>query len=227
MRLWAVIPSRNRREMLEKLVAQLSADGVRIVVVDNGYEPSYDSDDGIVSIVRDPQDPPNLSRLWNIGLDWARYHHERGIAENMIDADEDYLVAVLNDDLVVPSKFVQQLAAVVEETGAAAVYPDQHGVCVGASMKFTTAEPISLCYRLCGFAFALRGSANIRADESLQWWYGDDDIDWTARSRGGSVLVGGLRVEHLRPNETTVGALAEQAGRDRQTFIDKWGRAPW
>lgn len=220
MRLYAVIPSRDRREMLDKLVSQLSADAVRVVVIDNGYEPPYENDDGIVEVLRVEQDPPNLSYLWNYGLGWVRGGHN-------FELEGDYVVAVLNDDLVIPAMFVQQLAAVVEETGAAAVYPDQHGVCRTHSMKFTTAEPISLYHRMCGYAFALRGSARITADETIKWWYGDDDIDWTARTRGGSVLVGGLRVEHLRPNETTIGMLAEQAGRDRQTFIDKWGRAPW
>ena len=225
MKLWAVVPSRDRRDMLFNLVAQLLVDDVEVVVVDNGYDPPLDeSPNPRVHIRRVDQTPPNLSYLWNYGLGWARAHHN-------FEKQGDYVVAVLNDDLVLPERFVSQLAHAIELTGAAAAYPDQHGVATygtnNARIIHKIPGPISLFARMCGYAFALRGSAKITADETLKWWYGDDDIDWTARQCGGSVLVGGLKVEHLCPNQTTVGVLAEQAGRDRQTFIDKWGRAPW
>jgi hypothetical protein len=215
--LWAVIPSCDRLEMLTNLTGQLHADGVKIVVIDTGYDPPlslgyWDN----VDIIEDNRSP-NISRWWNLGLD-AIHEVQRWI-------DNEYVVAVLNDDLVIPPRFVQQLAEAIKNTGAAVAYPDQHGF--GRNHLHQYAGPISLYRRMTGYAFALRGSANIRADETLQWWYGDDDIDWTARQRGGSLLVGGLRVEHLRPNETTVGELAEQTGRDRRQFEAKWGRTPW
>jgi hypothetical protein len=207
--------------MLADLCTQLFEDGVRPVVIDTGYEPPITDIDSM-DVIRDDAQPPNISRWWNLGLDAV---HD---VQKWIDAD--YVVAVLNDDLKIPSGFVQSLADTIKNTGAAAVYPDQHRHFITGKphvLIHTVAEPVSLYTRMCGYAFALRGSANLRADETLQWWYGDDDLDWRARQAGGSVLVGGLQVEHLCPNQTTVGALAEQAGRDRQTFIDKWGRAPW
>lgn len=213
MKLWAVIPSRNRPAMLNALVPQLIADGVNVVLVDNGYDPPLDPSPGVV-VIRNTEDPPNLSALWNEGLkyvaDWE---------------DGEYVVAVLNDDLRVPAGFVQALAKAILDHDAAGAYPDQHGW--GQTYIHQFAGPISLFRRMTGYAFALRGSKGIFADETLRWWYGDDDIDWRCRINGGNVLVGGLKVEHLTPNETTTGVLAEQAGRDRQTFIEKWGRAPW
>lgn len=219
MNLYAVIPSRNRPEMLANLCRQLVGDGVHVVIVDTGYDPpAHDGGTHDITIIRDDTDPPNISRWWNLGLD---YIHDN----EMWAATKDYVVAVLNDDLVIPPQFVQKMAAALVRHGAAVAYPDQHGF--GQDYKHTFSGPISLYRRMTGYAFALRGSMNIRADETLQWWYGDDDIDWRARGMGGSVLVGGVSVQHLSPNSSTVGKLAEQAGRDRQTFIDKWGRAPW
>lgn len=215
MNLWAVIPSRNRPEMLAELVSTLVSDDVRVVVIDTGYEPPWATYHGLVTVLRDAAQEPNISRWWNLGLNYVKH----------MEGDAEHVVAVLNDDLVVPRKFVQTLAHAIITHGAAAAYPDQHGF--NADMVHRYVGPISLYRRMTGYAFALRGSANIRADESLQWWYGDDDIDWTARQRGGSVLVGGLRVHHLCPNETTVGSLAVQAGLDRGRFETKWGRAPW
>jgi hypothetical protein len=221
MNLWAVIPSKDRPEMLAGLCTQLFEDGVRPVVIDTGYEPELTDIDS-VDVIRDITQPPNISRWWNLGLDYIR------TIENYDVNSDEYVVAVLNDDLRVSPGFVQKLADTLVSTHAAAAYPDQFGLLgPGRVWQHTIAEPIDLRTRMCGYAFALRGSANLRADENLAWWYGDDDLDWRARQAGGSVLVGGLQVEHLCANQTTVGTLAEQAGRDRQTFIDKWGRAPW
>lgn len=217
MNLYAVIPSRDRPEMLANLCRQLDGDGIRVIIIDTGYDPPLTTlgRDVGMEVIRDDADPPNISRWWNLGIEVAKAY----------EGSEEHVVAILNDDLIIPPKFVQQLADALERHGAAAAYPDQHGFGVDKNHAF--AGPISLYWRMTGYAFALRGSAGIRADETLQWWYGDDDIDWTARQRGGSVLVGGVSVTHLSPNASTVGKLAEQAGRDRQTFIDKWGRAPW
>lgn len=226
MNLWAVIPSKSRPEMLANLVSRLINDDVNVVVVDTGYEPPWGTYHGKVTVLRDVVDPPNISRWWNLGLNYvAKAQRLESTNPDGYSSRDEYVVAVLNDDLVVPRKFVQQLAEGIVSTGAAVAYPDQHGF--GRSHLHQYVGPISLYRRMIGYAFALRGSANIRADETLQWWYGDDDIDWTARQRGGSLLVGGLSVQHLRPNETTIGKLAVQAGLDRGRFEAKWGRTPW
>lgn len=220
MNLWAVIPSRDRSVLLGNLTTQLKADKIKTVIVDTGYDPPLSESPywkkQSFHIIRD-DDPlhPNISRWWNLGLDF--------VAER--EGDNEYAVAVLNDDLVIPHKFVQQLADALTRHNAAAAYPDQHGFF--RDYVHRTVGPISMYRRMTGYAFALRGSAKIRADETIKWWYGDDDIDWTARKNGGSVLVGGLSVQHLLPNTTTVGKLAEQTGLDRVTFMKKWGRTPF
>jgi hypothetical protein len=80
-----------------------------------------------------------------------------------------------------------------------------------------------------GYAFALRGSAGLFADEDLCWWWGDSDLDWRARGAGGvtSVHVPGL--VHHDPNGYTNRCveLSTQAGRDRETFRAKHGFLPW
>jgi hypothetical protein len=213
--LWAVIPSGERLVELKRLVFTLVNDGVNVIVVDTGYPADVWGDvHPNVTIVRDTMLPKNISRWWNVGL--------RQVAK-MCEAHE-YTVAVLNDDVVLPPGSVKRLAEALEVCESAAACP----------MPGWPSDYITLCgrethYRMTGFAFALRGSLELRADERLQWWYGDNDLDWQARQSGGMTLVGGKwdGYAHLYPNSTTVGALAEQAHRDRPTFVEKWGMAPW
>lgn len=224
--LWAVIPSGNREKELRALVDQLTCDGVNVVVVDTGYEEELTFSHPRVIVLQDRGDK-NISRWWNRGL---RYIAD--IQSAFYETSPDYVVVVLNDDVVLPedTRFCHRLLAVIQGYGVAIAYPDQHRYLLNSNMieTFTKPGPITLFARMPGYAFAVRGSAGLYADETLQWWYGDDDLDWRARWMAGTALVGNLRVEHLYPSQSTVGKMAEQAGRDRQTFKDKWGgKTPW
>lgn len=208
---WTVIPSCCRPAELAELTAQLTYDGVQVVVIDTGYAPEQLPVHPMIHIIVDRDEPKNISRWWNLGLRYVA-------AQEPI---QDFVVAVLNDDVRVPASFVQIIGAAMEGTGVAIACPDVYGIDYRRVTALTDGP------RMPGYAFAMRGDNMIYADERFQWWYGDNDIDWQARGRGGVAYVPGLHVQHLYPNSTTVGELAEQAGRDRETFIAKWGRAPW
>jgi hypothetical protein len=228
--LFAVIPSGNRPAELTRLVKALVTDGVHVIVVNTGYElcPSEWLDAGTpenpVAVVNAVTEPKNISRWWNFGLELAAEWNDRlaldaGLYES---GQPEYVVAVLNDDIVVESGFVHALAHGIIYHDVAISYPDVFGM--GRDQVFH--QPSH--WRMSGYAFALRGSMGIRADESMVWWYGDNDIEWQAFALGaGTVTVGGLKIQHLYPSQSTVGELAEQAGRDRATFVQKWGAPPW
>jgi hypothetical protein len=220
--LYAVIPSGFRPVELRNLVTRLVADDVNVIIVDTGYDririvhPK-------VSISQDLTLPKNIQRWWNVGLRRA-YKAQELLVKLGKTTDEEFIVAVLNDDVVVPAGFVQTLASALERTGAAAACPAP-----GMRAPEMLVDYLRNAPRMLGFAFALRGSLGLLADESFGWWYGDNDLDWQARDRGGVVHVGGSwdGFQHLYPDSTTTGELAEQAGLDRQTFIKKWGVEPW
>jgi len=216
--LYAVIPSISRRESLTALVNVLANDGVHVIVVDTGYAEPLNFGgawQSRITILEDKDEPKNISRWWNRGLTYADM--------TQWDSDEcgkEYVVAVLNDDVVAPSGLVKGLADAIIRHDVVAAFPDVWGLGYDAVLH----QPGPL--RMSGYAFALRGSRNLRADESLLWWYGDNDIEWQALQSGGVALAGGLTIQHLYPSSTTVGELAEQAGRDGETFVKKWGRHP-
>lgn len=227
---YAVIPTHNRPQELKRLVRSLRPHVSNIIIVDNASQPAVIPSDvaseitlppqtTFVEVIYDGEQPPNLSRLWNIGLEAAEQHAR---VYNYTEWD----VAVLNDDATIPPDWFSPVFNVLRERDVIAVStPTVRPIHVTRVLHKVNEG--GLLWRLCGWAFALRGESGIRADESMRWWYGDNDIDWTARTRGGTAIVPGPVVPNEHANSTTVGVLAEQAGRDRETFIAKWGVAPW
>lgn len=215
----AVIPTRDRHDMLADCINSVIDQVDRIIVLDNLSNPPIDPEPwhGKVGVVSLPIDPPNISTLWNVGL---------ALADASSPADA-WDIAVLNSDVVVPPGWIDTLSTAMRSTTAVLAYPDQHGG--QQQILHTKAGPVDLRTRLTGYAFLMRGEIGLRLDESMAWWYSDDDIFWRGCELGGALLVPGLTVEHRCPNVSTHERpeLTEQAGRDRETFIKKWGRPPW
>jgi GT2 family glycosyltransferase len=218
----AVIPTRDRHDLLTDCINSVVDQVDRVIVIDNLSNPPIDPEPwhGKVGVVSLPLDPPNISTLWNVGIALAdaSAHTERA---------ECWDIAVLNSDVVLPAGWIDGLSAAMRSTPAVLAYPDQHGG--RQQILHTKAAPVDLRQRITGFAYMLRGETGLRLDESMAWWYSDDDLDWTAREQGGALLVPGLAVEHRCPNVSTYERpeLGEQTGRDRETFQAKWGRTPW
>lgn len=218
----AVIPTRDRHDMLADCINSVIDQVDTVTVIDNQSNPPIDPEPwhGKVSVVSAPMDPPNISTLWNVGIalaDAAAHHTGTG----------SWDIAVLNSDVVIPPAWITTLSTAMRSTTAALAYPDQHGG--RQQILHTRAEPVDLRTRITGYAYLLRGETGLRLDESMAWWYSDDDLDWTARRHGGALLVPGIPVEHRCPNVSTTERpeLGQQAARDRQTFHHKWGRTPW
>lgn len=218
----AVIPTRNRHDLLSDCIASVVDQVNRVIIVDNLSDPPICPEPwhGKVGVVSLPIDPPNISTLWNVGLALADAQAHQQDARR-------WDIAVLNSDVTVPAGWVETLSTAMRSTTAVLAYPDQHGGT--RQILHTQAEPIDLRQRITGYAYMLRGEAGLRFDETLAWWFGDDDADWRAREQGGALLVPGIPVEHRCPNGSMYERpeLQEQAGRDRETFAVKWGRTPW
>jgi hypothetical protein len=217
---FALIPTRNRHEDLVNTVIDISDQVDLVFIIDNGSEPPvHEYDLGVdpmqVVVIRDSEQPPNLSRLWNLGLD-----------QIAMTSAPSHKVAILNDDTRIPPGWFDAVAEAMDRTGAAAGCSSPwEGRLTQELLKVT--PDTDLMNRMVGWAFMLRGDAWVRADEKLRWWWGDTDMDWKARGLGGTVIIPTHRVDNLYPNASTTGVLAEQAGRDRGTFQEIWGWNPW
>lgn len=215
----AVIPTRNRHKMLLDCVHSIITQVDAVVIIDNNSDPeiTLDREYQTVEVIKADIDPPNISHLWNIGIQRA---------EELAKFLPKWNVAVFNSDVIVPNGWISRISSAMRQTTAVLAYSDQ---CGGNRMILhTKAQQIDLRTRITGFSYMIRGESGLRLDETMKWWYSDDDLDWRARLLGGSLLVPGIPVDHRDPNGSTNRRkdLQEQAGRDRQTFIAKWGMAP-
>lgn len=215
----AVVLTHNRPELLVECVTAINGQVDLTLVIDNASSPPVDPTTlpGVVSVRYVPDQPPNLAKLWNLGLD---------VATNLADEDP-WFVAILCDDAIVPPGWFDVVTTAMVDTDAAAGCSNPFGQSHPPQVK--TAPDSDLMGRMPGWAFILNGTRGLRADESMHWWWFDTDLDWQARVAGGLVMVGGCAVPNSRPNDFTVHTpgLAEQAGRDGETFARKWNRRPW
>lgn len=223
----AVIPTHNRPAELQRCVEAISPQVDLLVVIDNASEPRADPRPvgPLLHLMGDPEQPPNLSRLWNRGLEFVQQFMHRF---DLLDETGRWDVAVLNDDAVPPPSWFDAVAGAMRREGAdaASSYPfddlTPDYVCVHRN------GPPSIATRLAGWAFILRGEWNgARIDESMRWMFSDDDVSYRAKLAGGLVHVGGFPVPNTGADTSTRGVLAEQGGRDRAAFVEKHGVQPW
>lgn len=209
---FAVIPTHSRPLDLLDCLAAIVPQVDEVFVISNRAAYTTDLILDRVTVVYCLDDPPNISRLWNIGLDAADTYARGAVFD----------VAVLNDDVVVPPGWFDGIQSHLREHDAVA----GSAASVQAVVVHRRPGPVNLHHRMQGYAFMLDGSYGLRADEQFQWWFGDDDLEWRARQAGGVVLTPRFHVEHRHPNSTTVGVLADIAGQDRIRFKAKWGELP-
>lgn len=230
----AVVATHNRPAELQRLIDAIAPQCDFIVIIDNASDPPVPhweverwptgragtEHSCWVKVIHDPEQPPNLSRLWNRGLQ---------VGADLFSGGERYDVAVLNDDAVPPPRWWDAMSAAMRSTGADAASGHPFGFLGPGEVRVLGADtPMGVSNRLTGWAMLLRGEWDgARFDETMRWWASDDDMSHRARLAGGLVQIGGFEVPNTGADTSTVGVLAEQAGRDMARFEEKWGRRPW
>lgn len=217
---YAIIPTHNRPARLLALVASLGSQCDQVCIVDNASAPPVDAaklgaafGGHDVQVWRDEEQPPHLSRFWNLLLDRVAEHAKS-------EGHDRWDVAVLNDDSVIPPGWYDACSDGLRAHDTAVIaHTDPTRP---ALLTELGNDPRN---RMCPHAFVIRGESGMRADEAMRWWYFDSDLDQRARLAGGVLAVDGPRVANSLANTTTRGPLAEQAAKDAATFEAKWATA--
>lgn len=212
---FAVIPTYNRPDYLASCLDAINPQVEMTFVIDNGSDPPVSPNQCIT--MRYPVHPPNLSKIWNLGIKMANTY-----ADAMHVTEWD--IAILNDDTVPQPDWMERVCSTMRDQGgiAACTMPG-----LGVPIKYDSTAHWGIGTRVTGWAFVLRGEANPEFDEQFEWWCGDDDISVWARSNGGLVVVPGMEVPNLLANSSTAGELLAQSAVDMQRFVDKHGKRPW
>lgn len=215
---YAIIPTYNRPAELARLVGQLEEWADFIVILDNASVPPVSEielraahPETLPVVIQWPDKPPQLYRMWNAGFEAAW------------SSGDTWDVAVFNDDTDLPPGWLEQVNAGLRGPEA----PAAACTWAGGHVLHKRLPDGYIGSRMCPWAFMVRGELGLRADERFGWWWGDTDFDWQLCQSGGVLLLPGAVPGNTLANSTTVGVLAEQAGRDGQAFAAKWGRRPW
>lgn len=212
----ALIVAHGRQELLDQTIAAVRPQVDRVLVLDNASKPQLEVSEE-TTLLRLPDQPPNLAKWWNIGLNFYA----------TLYAEEPFQVAILCDDAIVPEGWFDAVSTAMMLEGVTAGSSSPWGHPFPPIVKGTPDRDIMT--RMCSWAFIVDGHCPIRADESMHWWWFDTDFDIRLRHHGKTVLIGTHPVPNSQPNYYTAvkPELGEQAGRDRAAFAAKWGGTPW
>lgn len=212
--IYAVIPTHDRPADLADCIAAVRDQVHHVIVIDNASDPAVPID-AADTVIRHAAQPPNISELWNIGILAADRHAmlNRAVAD----------VLILNDDVICGPGLAEGLQNALRATGCDIASPGP------VAAEFHEPGPVQMATRMTGYCWMLRAESDLIVDEAMQWWYSDDDVAQQACAAGGRLVVPGLALEHRHPDQSTHTnpALAEQAAKDRATFVAKWGFEPW
>ena len=223
---FAIVLTHNRPELLTQCIATIGPQVDMVIIIDNASNPPAQvamDENWRTVILRVPDQPPNISRMWQLGIDEALSTFK---AAERLEGREKPYVAVLCDDTIVPPGWFAAITEAMASTGSVIGCSNPWGYEHEPRVK---TQPDGLIgERMPGWAWVLDLDSPVRPDESLPWWFGDTDVDWQARLAGGMVMIGGYAVPNIHPNENSLRPeLAEQCGKDGVTFAAKWGWRPW
>lgn len=210
---WVLIPAaRPHIPMVNEALDVLGDLANHAVVVTNGLHPPTNYEIRGVHLVYDRTEGINISRWWNLGLDWIEEHD-----------DEFHHVLVMNADTRIKMDGVLELSHAMDMHPRVVMAGPMtgRGIHVEHRPGFLGFER-----RIPGYCFMIGSRNRIRVDEQFEWWCGDDDLEWRAREQGGTALVGPIQFRHLGdgiPRDK----LAEIAAQDVLRFEAKWGIRPW
>ena len=221
---YCIIPTANRPQVALQAIQAIAPQVDTVYVVDNGDneeiprldEAGYDLDYYVIRYDKQGQ-VPNLSLFWNIALDLIESDAKR------MDADQ-WDVAILNDDAIVPEGWFQAVSSAMRENGCAA------GSSCGQGGMFSIHRepgPVPIMTRMYGPAFVVAGEKGLRGDERLKWYWTDDYMDWESRKLGGMIQIPGYIVNHLHPNGQVTPEIQVQISHDANTFKEIYGRMSW
>lgn len=210
---WVLTPCHQPRlDDLRASLAHLNHPRDRTVVVTTLPDPIDPAELPGVAVLLSPEPGINISRWWNVGLNWIEQNHELG----------PYEALCMESDVRIDWSVLARLRSVLRNYNLAMVGADWHGVVTNQAETRYDLEAWPMEHSIPGVCMLVAGELRLRFDEQFRWRYANDDFEWQHRKTGGTGLVRGLTIEHGRSGPLS-GERAEFAEVDRRRFVAKWG----
>lgn len=213
MTTWLLTPCHKPRlDDLRESLTYLGHMPARTVVVTTLPEPIGPDDlDPCVTVLLSEEPGVNISRWWNLGLDY--------IARN---GDGPYEVLLMESDVRITRETVEVLTREMRARQLAMVGADWYGAAREQIEVCREAVTTPIVNRIPGVCMLVAGELGLRFDPQFRWWYADDDFVWQHRVNGGTGLVRGQAIGH-NGGTPLEGQLAQFAVEDAAKFQAKWG----
>jgi hypothetical protein len=181
--LFLTIPTAGSHpELLSELIESSELPSEQIVIIQT--RPGVELPAGVIVI--EDFGPPNIQKWWKTGI-------EESVARGAA------VVAVLNDDIRIPTGSLQILAGELKRSGATIASPSRPPKRDRVYRRpLVPYEP-----RLWGCYWLLDVSSGLLPDTDYSWWFGDNDLDIRARRDYSGVLNFNVPYEHFFPGEGT------------------------
>ena len=219
-----IIPTRSNREGLNAAIKSLLGNSsIKVIHVVADGESVYRDLAGLdldprVSLLH-VRDRSGIHCMWNMGL------------SNVSPGSH---VLFMNDDVVIEGRSVDVLSSLLDREPKLGLVSPNYDKRAFSTMLFDVAHTCRGAYDgtggIGGFCMMLN-SELVRAwrfDESMKWWYGDDDLlMWVTRICGKRASLTGLAACSTNTswtiNNDPPANFAEIVENDRLIFANKWG----
>lgn len=188
---WVIVPTHTHPPLVDVIVERADMPAV-VVHTAPGLAPV----DGAVNV--EDLDSINIHRWWNRGMDEA-------------EARGGDVAVLANHDIEPAPGALTALVDGLIESGATIAYP-------GATSSPVDTSPGGR-RRITGWCFAVNMAHKLRAPEQFRWWFGDDWMDWQARTLHHGIVQVRAAVRHHNPAPNRlVGQFADMVRADQVTW---------
>lgn len=170
-------------------------------------------------LLRYPATDINISKWWTLGLNHIASHY---------GPDDIWDVLLIETDARITPQAVDTLRDHMRVLDTVMAGADWHHVLGDQSYKVRRDNAAwgGFENRIPGIAAVISGETGIRHDPEFRWWLADDDFEWQHRVNGGTVLVGGLEIQHVGTQGPLTGERLKAWEEDQGKFLAKWGGLP-
>lgn len=205
----------SRKWEADQLFESLNTPITRRVLVTTQPDPILEFDGFLIEY---PGTDINISKWWNLGLDFIAHQYDDG---------DKWDVAVAETDARMDPHDLDLLRDAMRNCSSVMAGGDWENTLGDNTLYYLRKDNMSVPVgRIPGILKVVAGETGIRHDPEFRWWLADDDYEWQHRSAGGTLLVSGMAVHHTGTQGPLTGERLQAWEEDQAKFFEKWGGMP-